>query len=311
MTEHKIVEDMVKKIHKMTNFKLGKRIGSDSTYGAIFQLLNDRTKVIKLFKPYSYNKGRKESVIAVRMGMSDIRVGPRVHRVGFIANRDDSLYFYMIMDKLDGDIQSLQFTDSKYYDKWYNHIKREMKKQTHKMHQLQFIHGDIKDDNFGYKKNGTKAPKVYLIDFGFSIKTFEKIEKPENVIKGLALVFKDMDITTRNIIAGNYIKNVDYALRLEMFLNKKIKKQVKRTNIITAKRVLDEIDKIQNKNIIFPYINISKTNGSTRMKVNVGHWTLWNPKEVITQRKRFIAVKNLLKSKSIHKIISTKKHSGK
>ena len=219
------------------------------------------------------------------------------------------------MDKLDGDLQSLQFTDSKYYDKWYNHIKREMKKQTHKMHQLQFIHGDIKDDNFGYKKNGTKAPKVYLIDFGFSIKTFDKVETPVNVIKGLAMVFKDMDITTRNIIAGNYIKNVDYALRLEMFLNKKIKKQVKRTNIITAKRVLDEIDKIQNKNITFPYINISsQTNAATRMKVNVGHWTLWNPKEVVTQRKRFIAVKNLLKSKrdkSMSKIVSTKKHSGK
>ena len=205
------------------------------------------------------------------------------------------------MDKLDGDLQSIQFKDTKYYEKWYNHIKMEMKRLTHKMHQLKFIHGDIKDDNFGYKKIGDRPPKVYLIDFGFSIKTFEKVETPINIIKGMALVFKDMDITTRNIIAGNYIKNVDYALRKEMFLNTNIKKKVKKTNIITAKRVLDEIDKIQNKNIIFPYINISKTNGSTRMKVNVGHWTLWNPKEVITQRKRFIAVKNLLKSKTMRK----------
>ena len=294
-------DEMVKEVEKKTGIKVGAQIGSASSYGRVLKLAGQPNKVIKMFKPLTYNKGRKEVAISIAMGRKEIEIGPQIYRAGFIVNKEGSMYFYIIMDKLDGDLRSLMREDRAYLEKWKTNIKESKKQLVTKLHKQQIVHGDLRNDNIGYViVNKNKPPKLYIIDYGFSVKVPYEIKTPSNLVRSFAMAYKDMDITTKNILVGSYLADVEDTYKRELFLNKTLKKYIKnhkKKPVPSVRKLLDDLNNIQNKQVFYPYINIENSGHGTRYKYAERHWVLWDPANVNLNKRIFVNIKNLLEKK--------------
>jgi len=164
---------------------LGNRLGG-GVHGRIFALQHDNTKVVKIFGAHDDELGRQELVTSYIMGHH--RIGPKVYYADHMGGR----LFYMVMDRIDGDLQQLR--RSNVYHRYKRQIDESILNLLKKMHSLGFVHGDLKADNIGYKLQGQGPPRIYIIDFGLTGFKGSSIVNNMNVVQGIAHIYRRHDI---------------------------------------------------------------------------------------------------------------------
>jgi len=102
------------------------------------------------------------------------------------------------------------------------------------MHNLGFIHGDLKWDNIGYKNMKQSAPKIYIIDFGLSIKFPRDIRTNVNIAEGISRAYRGIGFRPRNFAKSNV--NLNFAMRRA--LDEIRWSGVKRTKPISADNIM-------------------------------------------------------------------------
>jgi len=173
-------------------FTLGERIGTKSSYGEAY-VMPTKSKIVKIFYAKSDDLANREIAITTIMGLEG--VGPKL----FNAGKLDDKYYYMVMERISGDLLTMPRWLRKKYEP---EINAQILKLMDKMHSLGFIHGDLKWDNIGYKNVKQSAPKLYILDFGLSIKFPRNIRTNLNVVEGIARAYRAIGIRPRNFVTS-------------------------------------------------------------------------------------------------------------
>jgi len=173
-------------------FTLGERIGTKSSYGEAY-VMPTKSKIVKIFYAKSDDLANREIAITTIMGLEG--VGPKL----FNAGKLDDKYYYMVMERISGDLLTMPRWLRKKYEP---EINAQILKLMDKMHSLGFIHGDLKWDNIGYKNVKQSAPKLYILDFGLSIKLPRNIRTNFNVVEGIARAYRAIGIRPRNFVTS-------------------------------------------------------------------------------------------------------------
>jgi serine/threonine protein kinase len=173
-------------------FTLGERVGTKSSYGEAY-VMPTKSKIVKIFYAKSDDLANREIAITTIMGLEG--VGPKL----FNAGKLDDKYYYMVMERISGDLLTMPRWLRKKYEP---EINAQILKLMDKMHSLGFIHGDLKWDNIGYKNVKQSAPKIYILDFGLSIKFPRNIRTNLNVVEGIARAYRAIGIRPRNFVTS-------------------------------------------------------------------------------------------------------------
>lgn len=171
-------------------FTLGERIGTKSSYGEAY-VMPTKSKIVKIFRAKTEDFANREIAITTIMGLEG--VGPKL----FNAGKLDDKYYYMVMERISGDFLTMPRWLRKKYEP---EINAQILKLMDKMHSLGFIHGDLKWDNIGYKNVKQSAPKIYILDFGLSIKFPRNIRTNLNVVEGIARAYRAIGFRPRNFV---------------------------------------------------------------------------------------------------------------
>jgi len=173
-------------------FTLGERIGTKSSYGEAY-VMPTKSKIVKIFYAKSDDLANREIAITTIMGIEG--VGPKLFNAGKLNDK----YYYMVMERISGDLLTMPRWLRKKYEP---EINAQILKLMDKMHSLGFIHGDLKWDNIGYKNVKQSAPKLYILDFGLSIKFPRNIRTNLNVVEGIARAYRAIGIRPRNFVTS-------------------------------------------------------------------------------------------------------------
>jgi len=168
---------------------LGERIGTKSTYGEAY-VMPQKSRIVKIFYAKTDDFANREIAITTIMGLEG--VGPKL----FNAGKLDDKHYYMVMERISGDLLTMPRWLRKKYEP---EINAQILKLMDKMHSLGFIHGDLKWDNIGYRNVKQSAPKIYIMDFGLSIKFPRNIRTNLNVVEGVARAYRTIGIRPRNL----------------------------------------------------------------------------------------------------------------
>ena len=169
-------------------FTLGERVGTKSSYGEAY-VMPQKSRIVKIFLAKTDDFANREIAITTIMGLEG--VGPKL----FNAGKLDDKHYYMVMERISGDLLTMPRWLRKKYEP---EINAQILKLMDKMHSLGFIHGDLKWDNIGYRNVKQSAPKIYILDFGLSIKFPRNIRTNLNVVEGIARAYRAIGIRPRN-----------------------------------------------------------------------------------------------------------------
>ena len=183
---------------------LGERLGTESTYGVVY-VMPQKSRIVKIFYARSGDHANRE--IAINTIMGENGIGPKLYNAGMMSEN----YYYMVMERISGDLMSMPRWLRKKYE---YQINDQIRKLMTKMHSLGFIHGDLKWDNIGYKNMKQSAPKIYIIDFGLTIKFPRDIRTNVNIAEGIARAYRGIGIRPRNFVLKQ--KDLQGALRRAM-----------------------------------------------------------------------------------------------
>jgi len=277
------VKSMVKKFYEKYKepLKLGKQIGTPSSYGAVFEIVGEKNKVVKIFKSRTLGYARREAYISIAMGREG--VGPKVYKVGMVGVEPGNLVIYTIMEKIDGDLYSLRKKNPTFYRKNERRIKKEVERLIQNMHKRKFVHADLKEDNLAYKMVKGKI-QLYIIDFGFSSLMPFSIKTNRNLARAIVRAYKDQGYSYQNLINGNAVRKVQHRYNNELFRNKILKITMKKG--INIDKVYKKMDKKKFKKEMINLIEMFPNNnnvrpGVFRYKLANEHWIIFNPGEII------------------------------
>ena len=183
---------------------LGERIGTESSYGVVY-VMPQKSRIVKIFYAKSDEHANREIAISTIMGENGI--GPNLYNAGKM--KED--YYYMVMERISGDLLTMPRWLRKKYEPQIND---QIRKLMTKMHKLGYIHGDLKWDNIGYKNMKQSVPKIYIIDFGISIKFPRDIRTNVNIAEGIARVYRSIGFRPRNFVKSP--KDLSGALKRAM-----------------------------------------------------------------------------------------------
>jgi serine/threonine protein kinase len=169
---------------------LGERIGTKSSYGEAY-VMPTKSKIVKIFRAKTPERANREIAITTILGRES--VGPMLYNAGHLKDQ----YYYMVMERISGDLLTMPRWLRKKYEP---EINAQILKLMNKMQSLGFIHGDLKWDNIGYKNVKQSAPKIYIIDFGLSIKFPRNIRTNLNVVEGIARAYRSIGIRPRDFV---------------------------------------------------------------------------------------------------------------
>ena len=169
-------------------FTLGERIGTKSSYGEAY-VMPQKSRIVKIFLAKTDDFANREIAITTIMGLEG--VGPKL----FNAGKLDDKHYYMVMERISGDLLTMPRWLRKKYEP---EINAQILKLMDKMHSIGFIHGDLKWDNIGYRNVKQSAPKIYILDFGLSIKFPRNIRTNLNVVEGVARAYRTKGFRPRN-----------------------------------------------------------------------------------------------------------------
>ena len=169
-------------------FTLGERVGTKSSYGEAY-VMPQKSRIVKIFLAKTDDFANREIAITTIMGLEG--VGPKL----FNAGKLDDKHYYMVMERISGDLLTMPRWLRKKYEP---EINAQILKLMDKMHSLGFIHGDLKWDNIGYRNVKQSAPKIYILDFGLSIKFPRNIRTNLNVVEGVARAYRTKGFRPRN-----------------------------------------------------------------------------------------------------------------
>jgi serine/threonine protein kinase len=205
---------------------LGERLGTESSYGVVY-VMPQKSRIVKIFYARSDDHANREIAISTIMGENGI--GPKLYNAGIMIEN----YYYMVMERISGDLMSMPRWLRKKYEPQIND---QIRKLMNKMHKLGFIHGDLKWDNVGYKNMKQSAPKMYIIDFGLAIKFPRDIRKNMNIVEGIARAYRGIDIRPRHFVKHpvNLNKALHRAKDEIRWSGIKRTKNIKENNIMTA-----------------------------------------------------------------------------
>jgi tRNA A-37 threonylcarbamoyl transferase component Bud32 len=203
---------------------LGERLGTESSYGVVY-VMPQKSRIVKIFRAKTDDHANREIAISTIMGENG--VGPKLYNAGLM----DEKYYYMVMERISGDLMSMPRWLRKKYEAQIND---QIRKLMDKMHKLGFIHGDLKWDNIGYKNMKQSAPKIYIIDFGLSIKFPRDIRTNVNIAEGLARAYRGIGFRPRNLAKSP--ANLNFAMRRA--LDEIRWSGVKRTKPISADNIM-------------------------------------------------------------------------
>ena len=205
---------------------LGEQIGTQSSYGVVY-VMPQKSRIVKIFRAKTDERANREIAISTIMGENGI--GPKLYNAGKM--KED--YYYMVMERISGDLMSMPRWLRKKYEPQIND---QIRKLMDKMHSLGFIHGDLKWDNIGYKNMKQSTPKIYIIDFGLSIKFPRDIRTNVNIAEGLARAYRGVGFRPRNLAKSP--ANLNFAMRRAMdeirWSGVKRTKPISADNIMTA-----------------------------------------------------------------------------
>jgi tRNA A-37 threonylcarbamoyl transferase component Bud32 len=203
---------------------LGERLGTESSYGVVY-VMPQKSRIVKIFRAKSDEHANREIAISTIMGENG--VGPKLYNAGLMGEK----YYYMVMERISGDLMSMPRWLRKKYEAQIND---QIRKLMDKMHKLGFIHGDLKWDNIGYKNMKQSAPKIYIIDFGLSIKFPRDIRTNVNIAEGIARAYRGIGFRPRNLAKSP--ANLNFAMRRA--LDEIRWSGVKRTKPISADNIM-------------------------------------------------------------------------
>jgi len=203
---------------------LGERLGTESSYGVVY-VMPQKSRIVKIFRAKTDDHANREIAISTIMGENG--VGPKLYNAGLMSEK----YYYMVMERISGDLMSMPRWLRKKYEAQIND---QIRKLMDKMHSLGFIHGDLKWDNIGYKNMKQSAPKIYIIDFGLSIKFPRDIRTNLNIAEGLARAYRGVGFRPRNLAKSP--ANLNFAMRRA--LDEIRWSGVKRTKPISADNIM-------------------------------------------------------------------------
>jgi len=205
---------------------LGERLGTESSYGVVY-VMPQKSRIVKIFRAKTDDHANREIAISTIMGENG--VGPKLYNAGLMGEK----YYYMVMERISGDLMSMPRWLRKKYEAQIND---QIRKLMDKMHKLGFIHGDLKWDNIGYKNMKQSAPKIYIIDFGLSIKFPRDIRTNVNIAEGIARAYRGIGFRPRNFAKSNV--NLNFAMRRALdeirWSGVKRTKPISEDNIMTA-----------------------------------------------------------------------------
>jgi tRNA A-37 threonylcarbamoyl transferase component Bud32 len=203
---------------------LGERLGTESSYGVVY-VMPQKSRIVKIFRAKTDDHANREIAISTIMGENG--VGPKLYNAGLMGEK----YYYMVMERISGDLMSMPRWLRKKYEAQIND---QIRKLMDKMHKLGFIHGDLKWDNIGYKNMKQSVPKIYIIDFGLSIKFPRDIRTNVNIAEGLARAYRGIGFRPRNLAKSP--ANLNFAMRRA--LDEIRWSGVKRTKPISADNIM-------------------------------------------------------------------------
>jgi len=203
---------------------LGERLGTESSYGVVY-VMPQKSRIVKIFRAKTDDHANREIAISTIMGENG--VGPKLYNAGLMGEK----YYYMVMERISGDLMSMPRWLRKKYEAQIND---QIRKLMDKMHNLGFIHGDLKWDNIGYKNMKQSAPKIYIIDFGLSIKFPRDIRTNVNIAEGISRAYRGIGFRPRNFAKSNV--NLNFAMRRA--LDEIRWSGVKRTKPISADNIM-------------------------------------------------------------------------
>jgi len=183
---------------------LGEQLGSKSSYGVVY-VMPQKSRIVKIFYAKSDEHANREIAISTIMGENGI--GPKLYNAGLMSEN----YYYMVMERISGDLVTMPIWMRKKYEPQIND---QIRKLMNKMHSLGFIHGDLKWNNIGYKNMKQSAPKMYIIDFGLAIKFPRDIRTNVNIAEGIARAYRGVGYRPRNF--AKYPSNLRTALQSAM-----------------------------------------------------------------------------------------------
>jgi len=271
--------------------KLGKQIGTPSSYGAVFEIKGQPNKVIKIFKSRRLSRARKDAYISIYLG--NLGIGPKVYKSGMVGLEPGNYVIYCVMDKIDGDIYSLKKEKPLMYKKYKNVIENEIIRLIENMHKENFVHADIKEDNLAYKFYKGKI-HLYIIDFGFTSLMPFSIKTNKNLAKAIVRAYKEQNFNYQNMVNAGAIHKVQRRYDNELFKNKILKITIKKG--ININSIYKKMNKNKFKDTT--YINFlkplrtklrTKNNGNFkgpgafRYKIANEHWIIYHPEEIIKQ----------------------------
>jgi tRNA A-37 threonylcarbamoyl transferase component Bud32 len=205
---------------------LGERLGTESSYGVVY-VMPQKSRIVKIFRAKTDDHANREIAISTIMGENG--VGPKLYNAGLMSEK----YYYMVMERISGDLMSMPRWLRKKYEAQIND---QIRKLMDKMHKLGFIHGDLKWDNIGYKNMKQSAPKIYIIDFGLSIKFPRDIRTNVNIAEGIARAYRGIGFRPRNLAKSPV--NLNFAARRALdeirWSGAKRTKPISADNIMTA-----------------------------------------------------------------------------
>ena len=266
---------------RSTKLELGSKLGGKSSYGVVYRLKKYKNRVVKIFIAPTLSKGRKEVAISINMGVKGI--SPKVFKAGIVGFKKDDPVFYMIMDRIDGDYGTLKKEYPELYVKYEKNIEEQISRLIMKFHSYDYIHGDLKDNNIGFRLMSSGPPRMYLLDFGFSILSDIPLDTNKKFMKGFVKIYRELDLKVNNIIRQGYEEKIQKQLKMELKYNKDIKRTSK--GLITINRILKELKKIQNK----PYKSTLVEGiqaGPLRLRMGNRHWLIYDPLNANTLHKK-------------------------
>ena len=281
------VKEMINLFKKRVKgeIKLGKQIGTGSAYGAVFEIVGQPKKVVKIFKSRRLSLARREAYISISLGWEGI--GPKVYKAGMVGLEPRNYVVYTIMDKIDGDIYSLKKTKPKLYRKHKKEIEKEVIRLIENMHKKKFVHADLKEDNLAYKIVKGKI-ELYIIDFGFSSLMPFDIKTNKNLAKAIIIAYKQANFDYQNLVNANAIHKVQRRYDDELLKNKMLKITMKRgININTLYKKLNKT-KFEKQFVSLGPKNPTNAYGPGvfRYKLANEHWIIYHPVELIRHERQ-------------------------
>lgn len=275
-------------------FKVGDVIGSGQ-YGVIYKLMGrkDKNKVVKIFDYGLLSLGRREIAAAVVMGNNG--VGPKVYKAGVIRKTLSDTTFYIVMEKLDGELYTLKDAEPKYYLTHRTYIRSQIQQLIEKMHDLRFVHADLKDDNIGYTKQGSKPPKIFILDFGFATKYFKDIDTNLDFASAISRSYIEMGFKAEmfNKFAFEVVLHRYYT---EKGYNTTLKNTFKKP--LDIKKLEKLYKKLETSKYTPTYINVNQ-GGPMRIAESKKHWILYNVTNLVNDNKNItMKLDSLLKAQS-------------